>query len=189
MASLFDSNSNVPPPIPTNSSSNRIETTASTPAKSINLWGTIGNLTPSQEQAFAKFRSEARESDIEVAKYTVETFDQCCLRFLRARQFDAEKALILLTECNEKLFEMKADYWSSLTPDECANCDIAALKNFYPHAQSGFDKLNRPLLFEHTGRMNPNAILQISNRRNLINYHWWSMENSLDQKFTEAAKR
>ena len=189
-ASVATTASSVPSTASTNSSGHKMDAAASiSPAIAINIWGTLGHLTPPQDLAFSKFRSEVKETDIEVAKYTVETFDQCCLRFLRARQFDSEKALVLLSECISKLVEMEADFWSQQTPDQCANCDIAALKNFYPHVMSGFDKLNRPLLFEHTGKMNPTAILQMSNRRNLINYHWWSMENSLDQKFTEAAKR
>ena len=174
---------------PIQSSPTAIETRSRSSTMVLRTWGQVGHLTPEQDISFKKFRSEAKATDIETAKYTVETVDQCCLRFLRARQFDGEKALILLTECINKLTEMKASYWSQLTPDECSNCDIAALKNFYPHVQSGFDKLNRPLLFEHTGKMNPNAILQMSSRKNLINYHWWSMENSLDKKFSEAARR
>ena len=171
------------------SSSGTIETRSRSSTVVISSWGQIGHLTPAQDASFKKFRSLVKASDIETAKYTVETADQCCLRFLRARQFDGEKAMALLTSCINKLVEMKATYWSQLSPDECASCDISALKNFYPHVQAGFDKLNRPLLFEHTGKMNPNAILQMSSRKSLINYHWWSMENSLDQKFTEAAKR
>lgn len=171
------------------SSSGTIETRSRSSTVVISSWGQAGHLTPAQDTSFKKFRTLVKASDIETAKYTVETADQCCLRFLRARQFDGEKAMALLTSCINKLTEMKATYWSQLSPDECANCDIAALKNFYPHVQSGFDKLNRPLLFEHTGKMNPNAILQMSSRKNLINYHWWSMENSLDQKFSEAARR
>lgn len=193
MSTATETPTAAPPIASTVSSSNKLETSAvsstSTSMMAVNTWGTMGNLTQPQQESFFKFRGEVKESDVETAKYTVESFDQCCLRFLRARQFDNEKALVLLGECNQKLVEMKADYWAQLTPDACANCDIAALKNFYPHTQSGFDKFNRPLLFEHTGKMNPSAILQMSNRRNLINYHWWSMENSLDQKFTEAAKR
>lgn len=116
-------------------------------------WGQLGHLTDAEEEILMKFRDQADSSSIEIAKYTVETYDQCCLRFLRARQFDSAKSLILLKECNEKLTEMKASYWSKLPPDECADCDIAVLKNFYPHTMHGFDKLNRPLLFEHTGGM------------------------------------
>jgi hypothetical protein len=79
----------------------RSNSSASTKQAEVNLWGQLGNLTPSQTDLFKKFTAKAKQSDIEVAKYTVETFDQCCLRFLRARQFDVEKALILLSECKK----------------------------------------------------------------------------------------
>lgn len=114
-------------------------------------WGQLGHLSATEVQILSKFRLEANPVDITTAKYTVETLDQCCLRFLRARQFDCTKALQLLTECNQKLKEVRADYWAKLTPDECAGCDTAALRNFYPHTQQGFDKLNRPILIQHTG--------------------------------------
>ena len=114
-------------------------------------WGQLGFLTSQQEETLSKFKREADPSYVETAKYTVEAYDQCCLRFLRARQVDLEKSLTLLSECFQKKTDMKASYWAKLTPDECANCDIAALKNFYPHTQRGFDKQNRPIFFEHTG--------------------------------------
>lgn len=159
------------------------------PAPSINTWGTIGHLTPEQETALRSFESSAKQADIQVAKYTVETVQQCSLRFLRARSFDVPKALVLLSECVSKLAEMRASYWAEQTADECANCDVDALQNFYPHVQVGFDRFNRPVMFEHSGGMQPSVILQMSSKKNLINYHWWYMESKLDEKFTEAAAR
>ena len=84
---------------------------------------------------------------------------------------------------------MRASHWASCDPDTTLNCDTAALRNFYPHIHAGFDKFNRPILFEHTGGMNPTAVLQMTSKQGLINYHFWCMESSLDQKFTEAANR
>lgn len=133
--------------------------------------------------------SHLHRSDIAAAKYTVESEQQCALRFLRARGFDVVKALVLLSECNQKLTEMRAAHWASCDPDTTLNCDTAALRNFYPHIQAGFDKFNRPILFEHTGGMNPNAVMQMTSKQGLINYHFWNMETSLDQRFTEAASR
>ena len=159
------------------------------PVTSLNTWGTYGYLTPPQEESLTAFLDGASDIEIEAARYTMETKAQCCLRFLRARQFDVPKALILISDCYKKLTDMKASYYASLSPDECGNCDMDALQNFYPHVQYGYDKYNRPILFEHTGGMNPNVILQMSSKKGLINYHWWSMEMSLDQKFTDAAEK
>lgn len=125
-------------------------------------WGQLGYLTPEEDQILTKFRTEVHPLYVDAAKYTCENFDQCCLRFLRARRFDTGKALILLTECNEKLIEMNAGFWAKQPPDYCADCDIAALKNFYPHAQQGFDKINRPILFEHCGGTWTSSTLNLS---------------------------
>ena len=114
-------------------------------------WGHLGHLSATEIQVLSKFRIEANPTEITAAKYTVETFDQCCLRFLRARQFDCKKALQLLSECNQKSKEMKTENWAKMSPDECAGCDTDALRNFYPHTQQGFDKLCRPILIQHTG--------------------------------------
>jgi CRAL/TRIO, N-terminal domain len=114
-------------------------------------WGRLGHLTAIEVLVLSKFKSEANPTEVSNAKYTVETFDQCCLRFLRARQFDCKKALQLLSDCNQKLKEMNAETLAKLTADECAGCDTDALRNFYPHTQQGFDKLCRPILIQHTG--------------------------------------
>jgi hypothetical protein len=80
----------------------------------------------------------------------------------------------------------RAQHWASLTPDECALCDVDALKNWYPHNQRGFDKFHRPILIEQSGGLQPNAVLNMTTKQHLINYHWWTMENALDSQFTTA---
>jgi len=165
------------------------DTPATPQTKKMMREGQVGHLTPAQEAALGTFKQQARPSDIEAAKYSVETVDQVCCRFLRARGFDVGKALILLGECQQKLTEMRAAYWASVDPNEALQCDLGVLKNFYPHVQSGFDRFNRPVLFEHTGGMNPSAVMQLTTKQRLINYHWWSMEKSLDERFSEAAAR
>lgn len=89
---------------------------------------TMVPLTAVQEAALGSFKQQARPSDLEAAKYTVETTDQVCCRFLRARGFDVAKALVLLGECNTKLTEMRAAYWASIDPNEALQCDLDVLK-------------------------------------------------------------
>lgn len=94
--------------------------------------GMYGHLTPQQEEALRSFEEQAKPSDIEASRYTVETVPQVCLRFLRARGFDVAKALALLGECSHKLTEMRSAHWATVDPDIALNCNLAALKNFYP---------------------------------------------------------
>jgi hypothetical protein len=82
--------------------------------------------------------------------------------------------------------ELGAAEAALLDGDANAQCDVEALKNFYPHTMYGYDRLGRPVLYEHTGGMNPNAIMQMTTKRFMINYHWWTMEKVLDDKFNEA---
>jgi len=42
----------------------------------------------------------------------------------------------------------KAKQYAQMTADEASQCDVAVLRKYYPHTQRGFDKWNRPLLFE-----------------------------------------
>jgi hypothetical protein len=164
-------------------------TQSSTPGTHISEWGTIGHLTEDQLKCLEAFLIEAPENQIAKAKYSVESKEQCSLRFLRARQFDVKKALKLLAECDHRMAEEAALYWASLPPEECTRCDVEALKVWYPHGTGGFDKFNRPILFEHSGGINIAATLHMTTKKHLANYHWWTMEIELDRAFAEAAQK
>ena len=55
------------------------------------------------------FLSRAPQEHIDSAAYTVELKEQLACRFLRAREFDIEGALILLHDAHELLKKHKAD--------------------------------------------------------------------------------
>lgn len=151
-------------------------------------WGTKGHLTESQQQAYDQFRQLATEENLTIAKFKVESLENVSLRYLRARNFNVENALHLLQECVDKKKTLNSAHWSTRSPDECAHCNVEALKKWYPHAQFGYDKFNRPVLFEHSGAVDGYAIYQMSTLENLINYHWYSMETELNQMFENAPR-
>ena len=155
----------------------------------LDLWGQLGNLTDSQTSALQEFLALVPDADITMSKFHVESKENASLRFLRARNFDVHKAATLLSECVHKKTELQAAKFASLTPDECANCNVEAMKNWYPHAMKGFDKFNRPILFERNGFTNPTAIHQMTTKDGLIAYHWWTMENALNRMFEAAQAR
>ena len=49
-------------------------------------------------------------------------------------------------------------------PDEAGGCDISVMKTFYPHTMQGFDKLNRPILWEMDGKINAQAIATMTTK-------------------------
>lgn len=156
----------------------------------IDTWGTIGNLTPEQETALASFLRLATPADLEMSKFKIEAAESAALRFLRARNFDVNNALQLIRDCVKRRVEGRAAHYASLTdPDQCTLCDTEALKKFYPHGQYGYDRFNRPVLYEHSGAVDGNAITQMTTLDNLINYHWYSMDYTLNKMFEVAGQQ
>lgn len=161
----------------------------STPLVQLDTWGQPGHLKPEQEEALRQFTAQVSTNDLDRVRFRVESYENVSLRYLRARQFNVANAITLLHECIKRKTDGRSDYYAKLTPDQCANCDIEALKKWYPHAQFGYDKFNRPLLFEHSGAVDGNAIHQMTTTELLINYHWYSMETELNAMFDVAAQR
>lgn len=152
-------------------------------------WGQPGHLTAEQQEALKEFMQKASPADLEASKFSVESLENVSLRFLRARTFHVDHALQLLHECVKRKSEGQAAHWAKSAPDVCAQCDVDALKKYYPHGDFGFDRLNRPVLFEYSGLVDGHAIYQMTTLEHCINYHWWTMEHVLDGLFERAAQR
>ncbi|RYG63129.1 hypothetical protein EON64_16550 [archaeon] len=146
----------------------------------LDTWGQPGHLTEAQQEALQSFLTQASSADLDLAKFRIESQESVGLRFLRARSFNVANALTLLADCVKKKTDCQARKWATCTPDECAECDVEALKIWYPHAILGFDRHNRPLFLELSGRAEANAIRQMTTMERLVNYHWFTMENVLN---------
>jgi hypothetical protein len=146
-------------------------------------------LSADQLEILKRFIEEADKEEVESARFQVESVDSACLRFLKGRQFDLGKAKLLLHEAFQKKQEYNVAELIRRPAEENSRCDIAAMKNWYPHSMPGFDKQNRPILFEHTGGITPSVLSVMTTKEWLVSYHWWSMENLLNQSFREAKER
>lgn len=76
-----------------------------------------------------------------------------------------------------------------MDPDEAGGCDISVMKTFYPHTMQGFDKLNRPILWEMDGKINAQAIATMTTKEGLLGYHFWTMNTKLDNEFSKGKDR
>lgn len=152
----------------------------------IDTWGTKGYLLMEQAEALMEFMSVAKEGDLALAKFDTESTENVSLRFLRARQFSVPDALELLKKCLEKKSTGQAKHYAKQDPKDVVKCDPEALKKFYPHSHLGYDKLNRPILYEQSGQINPAAITSMTTYGALINYHFLTMEKDLNAMFEVA---
>jgi hypothetical protein len=155
----------------------------------LDTWGTKGYLVMEQNEALIEFLDKVNKADVDLAKFKVESLENAALRFLRARQFSVPNALELLAKCVEKKNSARAHHFATLSEDECMHCDAEALCKFYPHSFLGFDKFNRPIMYEQSGKISPAAVTSMTTYSNLVNYHWMTMEVKLNEMFEEAAQK
>ncbi len=158
----------------------------STEVQEQDTWGTKDHLTTEQEEALVKFTSEAKESDLNLAKYHGESLENVCLRFLRARHFHWACALELLEKCVKKKTAGQATHVATMEPSDVLNCDREVFKKFYPHTHLGYDKLNRPILYGQYGRVNPAAVASLTTPEALVKYHLRTIERDLNDLFEQA---
>jgi hypothetical protein len=156
----------------------------------IDRWGLSGYLTAEQSEVLAAFLAQGAPKDFNEVKFGAEGMESVALRFLRARQFQLDKALAMLGEAAKMKRDEQAARYGEMSPDDCADCDAEVFKNFYPHATgTGFDKMNRPILFEHSGAIDPHVVGGITQTSSLVKYHWWTCEHELNLAFKRAAER
>lgn len=80
-------------------------------------WGMTGFLTDDQEDTLKKFLDKV---DLEPLRYTVESPTECALRFLRARKFNLEDSMKIVSDALQKFKDVGA-----LLP-----CPFSALRSF-----------------------------------------------------------
>lgn len=133
------------------------------------------------------FLGRCNREDLRVAGFSMESEAQIAQRFLDGRGGDVDKALKLLMECVALKKSMNVAQIKQQTPEQILDVDFDVLRHFYPHGATGHDKLNRPLLFEHSGGIDINAVLHLTTLERLRRFHLWSIEVRLDSLFSACA--
>ena len=112
-------------------------------------------------------------------KYETPSF--LCQRFLRARNFDVDKALEMLTED----LQWREDYGilhlrQQQPADFCKGFDPNELFARLPILLEGIDNLHRPVIYKMFGAAcEISTLLKTTDEATLIRYHIWQNEQSL----------
>ncbi|KAJ6585015.1 CRAL-TRIO domain-containing protein [Mycena capillaripes] len=125
--------------------------------------GRLGNLTPQQEAALAKFSEQLRaEGALVEARHD----DATLLRFLRARKFDvpAAKTMFLAAEKWRKEFGV----------DELVRTfdfrELTEVDRYYPQYYHNMDKSGRPIYIERIGNLNVKALYACTSQERLLQH-------------------
>ena len=151
-------------------------------------YGKRGYLTAEQEISAKEFMEQVDKEALKLAQYSVEDPRDTVCRYLRSRKFDVKEALKLMMQQKEMKIIGRAKEYAKMTPDTAGDCDVQVLKTFYPHTMAGYDKENRPILWEMTGQINTSAVMAMMTKDLLLGYHYWTMETKLGNKFIECSK-
>ncbi|KAK2649072.1 hypothetical protein Ddye_016561 [Dipteronia dyeriana] len=110
------------------------------------------------------------------------------LRFLRLRDFDVSKS----KEVFLNYLKWREDFRVDAISKEFKYDERAAVKNCYPHGYHGVDKCGRPIYIERIGRVDLNALLQVTTIERFVRYHVSEQEKTLNLRYAScsmAAKR
>ncbi|KXZ51116.1 hypothetical protein GPECTOR_14g97 [Gonium pectorale] len=122
------------------------------------------NLTTEQSAAHDKFVEHLKEAGALLKghddRYTL-------LRFLKARQWDVQRAAVMYTNMAKWRAEHQTDkvYETFTFPEE------DAVLEHYPHFYHKTDKYGRPLYIELLGRTDPARLLEVTSLERLLEYH------------------
>ena len=102
------------------------------------------------------------------------------LRFLRARQFNVQKAFDMIKSDVEWRENVVGKNLRSLSAQEVLDCDIAKISKYFPTWIQGYDKESRPVSYRNFGASFAIwEILQIISMDKLIKFHAWESEQAI----------
>lgn len=141
--------------------------------------GYFPNISPAQQTSMAKLDELIAGDQLDIVTDEEDLYLKK-LRFLRARQFNAQNAFDMI----KKDTTMRRDHSRAGLRHESAmdvlQCDLEKVYNFFPSWVQGFDKECRPIAYRNFGaKFEIWNILKLTSMENLIRFHAWEGEQAL----------
>jgi len=151
--------------------------------------GYVGFLTHNQQITLKEFSNRVRSAsppsrinkdmwDLELKGAQGEDgWDLFLCRWLRAREYDIEKAFQMLYEHIEWRVTEGVSKLREMTESEVLGCDRNKVLTMCPHWIGGFDSLKRPYVFHQYATLNTATLLEYTTLNHLFRHHIWVQEN------------
>ena len=115
---------------------------------------------------------EKQESDGEIHELKL-------LRFLRARNFNVNKAFEMMREDAVWREKMNIKSLRSQTAQEVLQCDLSEVYRLFPTWIQGFDQQARPIAWKQFGGLEISKMLKITSMDRLGEFHVWESEQAI----------
>ncbi|GAA0150699.1 hypothetical protein LIER_09580 [Lithospermum erythrorhizon] len=138
-----------------------------------------------EEQAVNELRQKLLDRDLLPARHDEY---HTLLRFLRARDFNIEKAIQMW----EEMLNWRREYGADTMLEGFRFDEVEEVVQYYPQGYHGVDRDGRPVYIERLGKANPSKLMRITTVDRYLKYHVQEFERALLEKFPScsiAAKR